>query len=186
MNRYRIDDLEFTPSRFWCLHFKEFETIETSYRRLVGVKTGQFESLIKNLENRFQSTNTSFEHSERASEKRRWRPSFLRTKVLDWLMQNGGLKKSKAISIIDSFPIPVAPLMCHNAMNPLQFLGMAATIAKNPEVIVFQTSGMDPMGIALLQEYAAKEFHHGCLVHISTLPMGKGRCSSNSSCVTIE
>ncbi len=70
-----------------------------------------------------------------------------------WLVSEGGIDLKSAQQIIESFPFDVHPRLDHNAMNLRKFLGLAAAFAKRPDIIVFETSGMDPLGVEQLYSY---------------------------------
>lgn len=93
---------------------------------------------------------------------RRWFQSPL---AAGWLSSESGVSMKHAAEIIRGFPIPVAPRMDQNAMNPRCFLGIASAFARNPEAVVFSTAGMDPRGFKLLHAYAMQQFN-GTLVHL--------------------
>lgn len=82
-----------------------------------------------------------------------WRTIFGNTKCVPWLAKEGGINLETAQKTIDEFPILVHPIMNRNPWNPRMFLRIAAGLLQKPDIIIFDTSGMDPQGIELLNEY---------------------------------
>ena len=89
--------------------------------------------------------------------------------VSSWLANDADIPTERAIEIINGFPMSVAPRLNQIAMNPCRFLGLASSITRSPDAIVFSTAGMDPLGFKDLHRYANKQFD-GTLVHLDMLP----------------
>ena len=85
--------------------------------------------------------------------------------VASWLARDAEISIDEAIEIINGFPILVAPRLNQIAMNPCRFLGLASSISRSPNSIVFSTAGMDPLGRKHLHKYAAAKFD-GTLIHL--------------------
>lgn len=96
---------------------------------------------------------------------RRWWKLFGAQSVVSWLAGEADISTERAAEIIQGFPIHVAPRMNQIAMNPSRFLGLASSIARTPDAIVFSTSGMDRLGVENLHNYATTHFS-GTLVHL--------------------
>ena len=166
-----LDKISFDPKHFWCLHVANYDQIETLYRE---------------LSRRFKSDNINGIVVAPASLDTVRRRLLRQPTDVEWLTQNAGISSEAAATIIDGFPIRVAPRMNQNAMNPRRFLGLAAAIAKNPDLIVYATSGMDPRGISLIHKYASAHYPDGCLIHVSAHPVGNVlTCPNGAQCVTV-
>ena len=71
-----------------------------------------------------------------------------------------------------------------NARGPTLFLELASAIAKKPDVIVYESAGLDPSGIAAIHRYVASRYD-GCLIHLSASPIGDRLCSTWAECICI-
>ena len=165
-----LNDVDFSPGLFWCLHVEDY---------------GRLDRLILELTRRFDADRIAGLIAAAASPRTVRRRLFRKPTVVDWLCQNSGLSPKEAASVIAGFPIPVAPLLCQNAWNPLTFLGLAAAITKSPAVIVYTTAGMDPSGTASLHEYAQAQLADGCLIHASALAPTPS-CPTCERCATVR
>jgi hypothetical protein len=70
------------------------------------------------------------------------------------------------------------------AMNPCRFLGVAAAIARSPDVVVFGTAGMDPRGIKSIHEYLFSLEGGPRVIHLSFGPEC-GQCKANADCLMV-
>ena len=101
-----------------------------------------------------------------------------------WLARDAGISRSEAQRIIAGFPIKLAAKLNCLAMNPRRFLGVAAAICRHPDVVVFDTPGMDPMGFKRLHEYLFSMNSGPRMIHLSC-GHECGHCEANASCLTV-
>ena len=94
-----------------------------------------------------------------------------RPNVFDWFSTEASTDLAEARQTIEEFPIAVHPDFRCNALNPLRFLGLAVAITRGADVLMYESSGMDPMGISAIHKYALK-CYTGCLIHVSWQPLG--------------
>lgn len=167
-----LEKLTFASGTFLCLHVADVN-------RVPMIETALLE--------RFRRLNLNGIIARQASRdtvRRRW---FHKPSVVDWLIQNGQVSHEEAESIISGFPIRVTPLLCQNPLNPLRFLGLAAAIARNPDVITYETSGMDPRGRSMIHAYAQTHFPGGGLIHLAPFPtLRVPGCPEQGECCLIE
>ena len=172
-----IQQLEFPPSSFWCIHVSEHTSTKTKFGTLVGPKKHLFVSLSESLESRFKAEHINAIFLDRF-------PLTINQgqTAVDWLANAAGISHSRATAEIKEFPIPVAKFMNSNARNPIQFLALAAAISKKPDVILYESVGMDPSGIAAIHQYAPSRYD-GCLIHLATRPIGDNLCPDRAECL---
>lgn len=181
-----VSDIPLVPQSFWCLHVTDFTSVETPHGVLVGADGTRLNSLRQQLLKRCQMQQLEVIVVEHASTET-MRHSFLkRPTAVDWLVQNSQLSRLAAAGAIRDLPLQVAPELCSNARNPTQFLGLAAAIANQPDVIVYSTSGMDPRGVSLMHEYAPRRYTKGCLIHLSTRELKGDLCAHSGDCLVID
>jgi hypothetical protein len=83
-----------------------------------------------------------------------------------WLASEGGIDLKTAQQTIETFPLDVHPRLDHNAMNPRKFLGIAAAFAKKPDIIIFETAGMDPLGVEQLNYYIKLNINQHFIIEV--------------------
>jgi len=103
--------------------------------------------------------------------------------VASWLAKDAQISIDHANEIINGFPIPVAARLNQIAMNPCRFLGLASSISRSPDAIVFSTAGMDPLGFKKLHKYATAQFD-GTLIHLDVRPCEY--CKNNGHSIEID
>jgi len=90
----------------------------------------------------------------------------------DWLARvaNISLKKSKMIisGIGERLSETVAVKLASNAGTPRCLLGLAATLARDPEIVVYSTIALDPPGIQAVHRFVASRCSHLTAIHISS------------------
>ena len=182
-----LEKITFAPKHFWCLHVATDHQCESAFGTLHGSDPNEIETLHRELSRRFKSENINGIFARPANLDTVRRRFLRQPTVIEWLTQYAGISPDDAATIINAFPIRVAPRMNQNAMNPVRFLGLAAAISKNPDVIVYSTFGMDPRGISLIHKYASANYPDGCLIHVSAHPMGDvPACPNHSQCAIIH
>jgi hypothetical protein len=107
-----------------------------------------------------------------------------RPTVCEWLATVAGIPLSDAEQIVAGLPVPVAPHYQSNAMNPRRFLALAAAITRGTDVLLYETSGMDPLGRAKIHAYARQRYPAGCLIHANWAPV-TDFCANPGECVVM-
>ncbi|TWU14654.1 hypothetical protein CA54_35230 [Symmachiella macrocystis] len=172
MMKSTFEKIELDSSRFWCLHVAD----EAERQALSG-----------EIFHHYKLERVSCIIAQPASLDSVRRRLFRQPTVIEWLTQNADISADDAAAIIGGLPVHVLPLLSYNAGNPRAFLGLAAAIAKKPDVIVYSTSGMDLCGILLMHNYAPAHYPDGCLIHVSPQLIGDGpHCANDAQCVTIQ
>ena len=179
-----IDDIALTQSCFVCLHVTEFKSEDTPFGELTGPAGTQIEDLERRIVHRCQQERLTYCVAENATTTSG--TFFKQATPIGWLTENTELTNSQAAVVIDEFPVHVAPKMCQNARNPTQFLGLAAAISRQPDVLIYSTPGMDPRGIALMHVYAPERYTDGCLIHISTRELTNVVCDHSGKCLLVN
>ncbi len=90
-----------------------------------------------------------------------------------------------SIANIESFGVRVADRLNQIAANPRWMLGYAAARFQGPNVLVYGTDGMDPMGVKAAHRYMEVLAEHCCVIHISPRSTGT-LCPPQATCVQIE
>ena len=174
-----ISELDLTPGTVVCLHCLHGRTYP-----LPDVET----ELARNAGQRSRSTAVA----RLTRPRRRIRDYFRRQTSVAWLSATAKISSHEAEAIIGSFGIRVSVLMCHNAANPRRFLGVAAALSRRPDVLVYETSGMDPYGRFRLHEFITEHGRELCAVHLSHASRsGTGEpaariCPGTAHCVEIS
>ncbi|MFC7339693.1 hypothetical protein ACFQY0_21085 [Haloferula chungangensis] len=70
-----------------------------------------------------------------------------------WLSNEVGVDQQSAQEIISELPIDVRPKLEWNAGNPRNFLGVAAALQTSPDVLIYASLGMDPVGVLALHDF---------------------------------
>jgi hypothetical protein len=109
-----------------------------------------------------------------------------------WLSRTAGVSQEEANELIRGFGKPIPRLLAACAATPRCFLGIAAAIAKRPDVLVYSTSGLDPSGRAAIHEYVGSRGRDLCVIYLSWAAVsGDGAparrdCPQDAVCVTVD
>ena len=106
----------------------------------------------------------------------------------EWLIEETDMSVEQAndtIANIESFGVRVAPKVNQIAANPRWMLGYAAASFRAPDLLVYGTGGMDPMGVKAAHRYMQIVAERCCVIHISPRVSGP-MCPSASKCVELE
>ena len=101
----------------------------------------------------------------------------------EWLIKETGMSVEQAndtIANIESFGVRVAPKLNQIAANPRWMLGYAAASFQKPDVLVYGTGGMDPLGVTAAHRYMEIVAKRCCVIHISS------SCPPAANCVELE
>lgn len=118
------------------------------------------------------------------------RPQFFRFRLLrrpnvfDWLSAKANVSLETAKQITQELPVRVHPDVRRNAMNAMRFLGLAAAILENTDVLLYEVSGMDPIGRSMIHKYARKHYKGSCLLHVCWVPLSSD-CPNLGECRAI-
>lgn len=104
--------------------------------------------------------------------------------VSTWLARELDCSVEQAKSEIDRLPVRVDERFNCNAYNPMRFIGVLIALHAQPSVLIYETSGMDPRGRQLLNEFALRENTDGTLVHVTSLPVAQ--CERSEQCVVVN
>jgi hypothetical protein len=104
--------------------------------------------------------------------------------VSTWLAKELDCPVAHAKSEISRLPVSVDERFGYNACNPLRFLGFLVALHAKPSVLIYETSGMDPRGRQLLNEFAIREYPEGTLLHVTSSPLA--RCDNPEQCVVVN
>ena len=112
------------------------------------------------------------------------RRRFLPVKPAAWLAAKTGLTINEAASRIADLPMPIPDRFSCMAYNPRRFLSFLAAMHGDPRVLVYETAGMDPLGMSLLHSFAKSQYTTGALVHRCSTPLDG--CKLDPDCKLIE
>ena len=90
-----------------------------------------------------------------------------------------------AIADIKSFGVHVAHKLNQIAANPRWMLGYAAASFQGPDVLVYGTDGMDPIGVKTAHRYMEVLAERCCVIHISPR-LTDQLCPPGAKCVQLE
>ena len=108
-----------------------------------------------------------------------------------WLSRISGISKSEAKGIISGLGVYVAEKVAWNAGTPRTLLGIAATLIKQPDVIIYSERGLDPEGCLTVHRFVTSKCKHLCIVHVSYPSVyGNGTphpryCPPNAQCIEL-
>ena len=171
-----IEGLTFTPGFAWCLHLSPPDDVER---------------LQQSLGARFRADGREVVIAETAHPRTMRKRLFQEPTAVEWLVQNSVLTEESAEQVIAGLPVRVAPLLSHNAGNPRRFLGLAAALSKNPDVLIYETGGMDPAGMMKLHAYVRVRYA-GCLIYatpgmdLQTEYCPSQLCPSQGQCLRVR
>ena len=112
------------------------------------------------------------------------RRAFRPTSPVRWLAKRAHWTVQLAAQEISALPIPVPDQFRCMAMNPRQFLAFLGASAGEPKTLIYQTDGMDPLGLSSLHSFACDHFTTGTLIHCTSQPIRS--CPLAPRCVSIE
>jgi hypothetical protein len=114
---------------------------------------------------------------------------------VDWLSYNANIsaaESKKTISgLAEKLSERIAEKLAWNAGTPRCLLGLAATLARNPECLAYSTVALDPEGAQSVHRFVATRCSHLGVVHISYPSVyGDGSphprmCPSGAQCITL-
>ena len=108
-----------------------------------------------------------------------------RPNIFDWFCAKTNATLFEAERIISDFPVNIHPDFRCNAMNPLRFLGLAAAITEHADVLIYESSGMDPIGTRKIHKYAREQYNRGCLIHLCWQPLTDS-CPNVGDCTSVN
>lgn len=92
---------------------------------------------------------------------------FRKRNAIEWLAHEAGTSKAEAAILIAEFGIPIAPDLSSIPGTPRCLLGIAAALARKPQVLMYSTAALDPIGCIRVHQFLASRRSEICLVHIS-------------------
>lgn len=104
---------------------------------------------------------------ELAMQPSRWREMLHRQTTAEWLIKKCGMTHGEAVERLDRVQIrPDSPL-CGLAGNPRWMLGFLAAVYERPAVLVFSTTGCDPVGIQKALDTVRSQLRDAAGVYLS-------------------
>lgn len=103
----------------------------------------------------------------------------------EWLARDAAISRADAQRIIAGFPIKISHRLKCLAMNPCRFLGVVSAIARLPDVVIYETSGMDPLGVKAIHDYLFSVASGPGMIHVSAA-RECGFCKSDSQCLSVS
>ena len=164
-----IEQLDFGARR-WCIHFPPPHDYDATTQSLVDAckRAGKSLAVAKLPDTK----SFRFRLGRRPS-------------IFDWFCAATGSTLKDAKRIVAAMPVSIHPDFRCNAMNPMRFLGLATAIAERPDVLIYETSGMDPLGIKKIHSYAREQYSQGCLIHVCW-HANTDMCPNASDCSIIK
>jgi hypothetical protein len=173
-----VPQLDMSPGRIICLH------VPHGFHNEVPA----LEQEVVQLAKRFDK---SVALCRPAEIRRGIREYFRQQRSRVWLAQSAGISEEEAARIIANFGVRVGDILSANAATPRCLLGIAATLCRKPQVIVYSTSGLDPSGCIAVHRFVELNRSDSCAIHLS-LPalFGNGSpaprlCPDNAQCAAL-
>jgi hypothetical protein len=141
-----------TPGEFFCLHVSNARAAVSveKHLRLLGAGQGK-----------------QFTHARRMSQHRWpwrwWQPS----SCAAWLARRVNVSLPQAQALIEELPVSVPQRLDQCATTHRILLGLAVALANRPDILLYRTSGLDPLGILTVHEYVEKHCQDLCALHLS-------------------
>ncbi|WP_149108534.1 hypothetical protein [Limnoglobus roseus] len=174
-----VPELDFSPGQVLCLHIPHgFHLQEAAIEQ--GILRAS------------QHANKSVLICRPATGRRGLREFIRRQRTVEWLARAGDISKADAAQVIDEFGVTVREIMCHNAGTPRCFLGIAAAICRKPDVLLYSSAGLDPLGRVAVHHYVAANGQNLCAVHLSgASAFGDGTpaprvCPPRARCIELQ
>jgi hypothetical protein len=174
-----LPPLEFAPGRIVCLHVPRGRHHE---------KDAIIDQLVQFA---YRQAKTAIVCARPALRSRLRERLWPQTSV-DWLATNAHISRGEAVKLIAASDIPVARALCANAGTPQTFLGILVAAAHRPDLVIYDTSGLDPLGCAAIHYYVRSIGTEFAAVHLSFAKVhGYGYtatriCPENGMCVSFE
>ncbi|WP_254513121.1 hypothetical protein [Anatilimnocola floriformis] len=110
----------------------------------------------------------------------------------EWLAAAAKISKQEAARVIATLGEPVHEILGRNPWTPCCLLGVAAALQQRPEVLLYSTVALDPLGIAAVHRLIALNNSGLCAIHFSFQSFyGSGEpapryCSEKSLCIDLS
>ncbi len=92
---------------------------------------------------------------------------FQRPRAVDWLQRAGDVSRAQARAIVERLGLRPDWRISQLAANPSTLLGLEASWARGAEVVVFSTSGCDPLGKRAIYEAVTSRLDRCAAIHLS-------------------
>ena len=176
--RRNVPELELSRGSIVCLHVP------------VGLDCRRVADAIAELASQEEKTALFCDHTTI------WRGGargFLRPRTsTKWLSRAAGLSVEEATAVIRRFSSHVPDRLSTCAATPTCFLAIAAAVLKNPDILIYSTVGLDPLGCRAIHEYVGSYCRHLCVVYLSGAvevggqPPAHVDCPDNAECVILR
>jgi len=109
-----------------------------------------------------------------------------------WLSRAASLSVEEAAAVIRRFGSHVPDPLSACAATPTCFLAIAAAALNNPEILIYSTEGLDPLGCLAIHEYVGSYCRHLCVVCVSGVvevgdqPPAHIHCPDNVECIILR
>jgi hypothetical protein len=180
--QYLISELSLLTGTFWCLHLPPTAPAEREQFR---------QEVIAQLNACTQGRGQKMLVATRAEPHGGLRSLFVKESCAEWLWRETGMSARQvadALAEIESFGVyVVGRKLCQIAFNPSRMLGYAAARFQQPDVLAYETHGMDPSGVQAAHRYMKVVAERCCAIHLSPVPGVPGQsCPSGMKCVAIR
>jgi len=92
---------------------------------------------------------------------------FRKRNAIEWLAHEAETSKGEAALIVAEYGIPIALDLSIIPGTPRCLLGIAAALARKPQVLVYSTAGLDPAGRIRVHQFLAPRRSGACFIHLS-------------------
>ena len=135
-----LPEISTAPGCYWCLHLPNgyYNALSSLERELRRITSGR---------------NQKIAFAQSAQPRRSLVRLLKKRTTVAWLMSQCRLTEEQARSLIDSLGVHVHEDFACNAGNPRCLLGIAAALHTQPDVLVYSTMGLDPLGRKAAIEY---------------------------------
>ena len=173
--RFLIRDLPTSPKAFWCVHLPGMPMHDLGKHEVV-----------LHLRTCVEGRGQTIAIAKMAEQHRGLWALFKGETCPEWLMKETGMSLQQAhetLANIETFGIRVYHKINAIATNPRWMLGYAAARFRKPNVLVYGTHGMDPMGRRTAHEYMDVAAENCCVIHMT--PTSGPQCPPAATCITL-
>lgn len=177
MNGSRIDSQGFRVGR-WCFPAFSLGPGESIALRLPREATVDHERIIASLTGAKPVVGLAIRGTAvfaRPASCVGWRRWFWRSTPFAWMKKHTTFSDAAILSFLDKHRMTRNTPVTHYAATPRMVLGLAAALARKPEVIVFSTAGLDPLGVCAIIQMIS-ERPSGCAAIYLAWPYFSGDC----------
>jgi hypothetical protein len=95
------------------------------------------------------------------------RELFHRQRVIEWFRDYTGLSHAESLPYLDRIGIAPQTIISVIAGNPRWRIAFQAALARGADLVVFETAGLDPLGVIRALQDVSEELEHIAAVYVN-------------------